>query len=46
MMYAIFLSIGNTPSASILQWINNPKEWCNNHQGEVIIASLVGMLIH
>ena len=34
-------SIGKTCSTKILQWINNPKEWHNNHWGgaEVIILS-------
>ena len=40
-------NIGKLCSARILQWINNPKEWCNNHQGraEVIIAPFVRVAI-
>ena len=42
-MWDVCLCIGKTWSARIIQWINNPKEWCNNHWGraEVIITSFV-----
>ena len=39
----VMFSIGKTCSARILQWMNNLKEWHNNHQGgaEVIIMSFL-----
>ena len=43
---AVCTCIGKTYSARILQWINNTKEWCNNHWGgaEVIIASFMSIV--
>ena len=35
MNFVLLLSIGKTCSVRILQWINKPKKWCNNHKGGV-----------